>query len=318
MKITVLDAKTLGDDLDLSILKQFGEVKIYPITKQSQCLANIGDSEIIITNKVVINHEIMEKTDKLKLIVVAATGYNNIDIESAKKFGITVTNIRNYSTDSVVQHTFAVLLNLLHNLQYYDIYVKSGKYSKNDIFTHINRSFFLLQNKTFGIIGLGNIGRKVGRIAEAFGSKVIYFSTSGVEREEKYPRVSLEKLLKTSDIISIHSPLNNKTMDLLNKNNIKLMKRTSLLINMGRGGIVNEEDIAKALDENIICCYGTDVLSEEPVESFNPLLHIKNKNRLLITPHIAWTAKESREKLLKEIVLNISEFINGKTRNAIF
>jgi len=318
MKITILDGKTLGEDLNLTLLSKFGELKIYPVTKTSEKIKNIGNSEIIITNKVIIDRDTMVKCKELKLIVIAATGYNNIDIKAAEELGIAVTNVTGYSTESVVQHTFAVILNLLHNLQYYDNYVKNGEYSKSDIFTHIERSFWSLKNRTLGIIGLGSIGRKVADTAELFGMKTVYFSTSGIDRKEKVQKVSLEDLLRNSDIVTIHSPLNDKTNNLLNKENLILMKKSSILINMGRGGIVNEDDIVTALNNKTICCFGTDVLTVEPITANNPLFKIKDKNRVLITPHIAWTSKESREKLINEVALNIESYLKGQKRNNLF
>ncbi len=317
MKIAILDAKTLGDEIDLSIFKKFGEVEIYDITPPEKRIERIKDKDIVITNKVVIDKEVIDNAPDLKLVCVAATGTNNVDLEYAKKKGIAVTNVAGYSTNSVVQHTFAMLFYLLENLKYYDEYVKSSNYSKSPIFTHIGKPFWEIAGRRWGIIGLGTIGRKVGKVAREFGCEVVYYSTSGVKREEEFPQVDLDTLLSTSDIVSIHAPLNEKTKNLITYEKIKLMKMNSILLNLGRGGIVNESDLAKALDDDLIYAAGLDVLEKEPIDSENPLLKIKNKDRLLITPHIAWTSFEARERLVNEIVRNIEAFLEGKERNRV-
>ncbi|ACN98246.1 glycerate dehydrogenase (NADH-dependent hydroxypyruvatereductase) (hpr) (gdh) (hydroxypyruvate dehydrogenase) (glyoxylatereductase) (hpr-a) [Sulfurihydrogenibium azorense Az-Fu1] len=318
MKLAILDAKTLGDDIDLNIFRDFGYIEIYPITKtKEETIERVKDKNIIITNKVIIDKDVMDNAPYLKLICVAATGYNNVDINYAKQKGIAVTNVAGYSTNSVVQHTFAMLFYLLENLRYYDDYVKSGEYSKSPIFTHLDRPFWELNGKTWGVIGLGTIGKKVAQVAESFGCDVIYYSTSGKNLDQTYPHKGLDELLSISDIVSIHAPLNEYTKNLITYDKIKLMKKTAILLNLGRGGIVNERDLAKALDEGLIAAAGLDVLEKEPIDPDNPLLFIKNKDRLLITPHIAWTSIEARQTLVKEIYLNIEAFIRGKQRNRV-
>jgi glycerate dehydrogenase len=317
MNIVFLDAKTVGNDVDLSPIKNLGNLKIYDTTNNNQVIDRIKDADIIITNKVVIDKNVIDCAKNLKLICEAATGYNNIDINYAKEKGIQVRNVPAYSTESVVQHTFAMLFYLLENLKYYDEYVKSGEYAKNDIFTHIGKPFWQINGKKWGIIGLGTIGRRVAEVAESFGCEVLYYSTSGVERKEKYKRVELDELLKTSDIISIHAPLNEKTKGLIKYKEFKIMKKRAILLNLGRGGIVDENDLAKALDEELIYGACLDVLEKEPINEDNPLLKIKNKEKLLITPHIAWTSIEARQKLINEIAENIKSFLEGKDRNRI-
>ncbi len=317
MKIAVLDAKTLGSDVDLSGLNQFGEVEIYETTPPEKVIDRVKDKDIIITNKVVIDKNVIDNAPNLKLIAVAATGVNNVDIQYAKEKGIQVRNVAGYSTESVVQHTFAMLFYLLEHLRYYDKYVKSGEYSKSDIFTHLGKPFWEIHGKKWGIIGLGTIGRRIAEVAESFGAKVSYYSTSGIDRKEKYPRKSLEQLLSESDIVSIHAPLNEKTKGLIGYDQLKLMKKNAILLNLGRGGIVVEEDLAKALDENLIGGAGLDVLEKEPIDENNPLLKIKNKEKLLITPHIAWTSIEARQRLVNEIVENIKAFLEGIDRNRV-
>lgn len=318
MKLAILDALTLGEDVNLDTFKDFGYLEIYPITKtKEETVERVKDKHIIITNKVVIDKEVMDNAPYLKLICVAATGYNNIDINYAKQKGIAVTNVAGYSTNSVVQHTFGMLFYLLEHLRYYDEYVKSGEYTKSPIFTHIGKPFWEIYGKTWGIIGLGTIGKKVAQIAESFGCDVIYYSTSGKNTAQKYPHKALDELLSISDIVSIHAPLNEYTKNLITYEKLKLMKKTAILLNLGRGGIVNEKDLAKALDEGLIAAAGLDVLEKEPMNLDNPLLQIKNKDRLLITPHIAWTSIEARQTLVKEIYLNIDAFIHGKQRNRV-
>lgn len=317
MKIAILDASTLGEDIDLTIFKDFGYLEVYPVTSFEERIEKVRDKNIIITNKVIIDKEVMDNAPNLKLICVAATGYNNIDVEYAKQKSIAVTNVAGYSTDSVVQHTFAMLFYLLEHLRYYDDYVKSGEYSKSPIFTNLSRPFYEIKGKTWGIIGLGTIGKAVGRVAKAFGCNVIYYSTSGSNIDPEFEKHQLDTLLSISDIVSIHAPLNQNTINLITYDKLKLMKRTAILLNLGRGRIVNEEDLAKALDGNIIMAAGLDVLEKEPIEKDNPLLKIKNKEKLLITPHIAWTSIEARQRLVNEIYLNIKAFLQGKQRNRV-
>jgi glycerate dehydrogenase len=316
-KICILDASTLGEDVDLSALKKFGEVLVYDITAPENVVERIKDSEIIVTNKVVLNRSTLEQSPQVKLICVTATGTNNIDLEYTRRKSITVTNVAGYSTNSVVQHTFAMLFYLLESLPYYDSYVKSGHYAESKIFTHLDRPFYELHGKTWGIIGLGTIGRAVAGVAQAFGCQVIYYSTSGKNDNPDYTRADLVDLLQTADIISIHAPLNERTLNLLDYERLQLMKPHAILLNMGRGGIVNEAGLARTLDEGVIGGAALDVLEREPVYKENPLLKVKQRDRLFITPHIAWASREARNTLLKEIVNNIEGFLKGSPRNVV-
>lgn len=317
MNIVILDSKTLGDDIDLSILKSFGKLTIYETTSANKVIERIRDAEIVITNKVLLNESNLNVCSSLKLICLTATGTNNVDLNYTKNRGIVVTNVAGYSTNSVVQHTFAALLYILENLKYYDDYVKCGHYVNSEIFTHIGKNFWELNNKTFGIIGLGEIGRGVATVAEAFGAKVIYYSTSGKNSNSSYKRVELNQLLMESDVVSIHCPLNELTRNLIDYKELKLMKNTAVLLNMGRGGIVNEEALAKALDEALILGAGLDVISKEPIEENNPLLQVKDSNRLFITPHIAWASIEARKNLILEVYKNIDSFLKNEERNRV-
>lgn len=317
VKICILDAKTLGIDADLSGFSKFGEVTVYNTTKSYEVADRIKDQDIVITNKVVLNESNMKDALNLKLICVAATGTNNIDLEYAKSRSIAVSNVAGYSTDSVVQHTFAMLFYLMESLKYYDEYVKSMEYSKSDIFTHLDKPFEELSGKIWGIIGLGTIGSSVATIAKAFGCRVVYYSTSGKNNNLEYERLELDKLLEQSDIVSIHAPLNDNTRNLINYKCLQNMKRSAILLNLGRGGIVNEFDLAKALDEDLIRGAALDVLEKEPIEVDNPLLNLKKQNKLLITPHIAWASVQARKRLINEIELNITAFLKNESRNRV-
>ncbi len=308
MNIVILDAKTLGDDLDISALNKFGEVTTYQTTTPEETLNRIKTTEVIITNKVVITAQMMEESPNLKLICISATGMNNVDLDAAKAKNIVVKNVAGYSTKSVVQHTFSLALYLIEKMAYYDNVVKSGAWSNAGLFTDVSRPYFEISGKKWGIIGLGGIGREVAKVATAFGAKVSYHSTSGNIRKEIYPHEELEILLRSCDIISIHAPLNTQTENLITASELSIMKEKAVLLNLGRGSIINEADLAKALDTREIYA-GLDTLSPEPIEIHNPLMHITHQERLLITPHIAWASIEARQKLLEGIVDNINTFL---------
>lgn len=310
MNIVLLDAKTLGDDLHLTSLEQLGTLTRYETTKEEETLARIIDADIIITNKVVLNANTLSQTKKLKLICIAATGMNNVDLEAAKYHNIEVKNVSGYSTTSVVQHTFAMALYLLEKMAYYDAVVKENTWSESGLFTDVSRPFYEISGKRWGIIGFGRIGQDVARLATAFGAEVNYHSTSGKNLHHAYPHKSLEFLLKDCDIISIHAPLNDATYDLINEMNLPYLKEKSILLNLGRGGIINETDLAFELDRREIYA-GLDVLETEPITLNNRLNEVKHKERLLITPHIAWTSIEARHKLLDGIVKNIESFLEN-------
>ncbi|MBK1810111.1 D-2-hydroxyacid dehydrogenase [Clostridium sp. YIM B02505] len=317
MKLVILDAKTLGDDIDLSILHSFGDLTIYETTNPEQVVDRIRNAEIIITNKILLNETNLAKCPNLKLICLTATGTNNVDLSYTNSNNIAVTNVAGYSTNSVVQHTFASLLYLLESLKYYDNYVKTGEYSRSELFTHINKSFWELKGKTFGIIGLGEIGRGVATVASAFGCKVIYYSTSGKNSNSSYKRVDLSELLSKSDVVSVHCPLNELTKNLIDYKELTQMKKTAILLNMGRGGIINESALAKALDENLILGASLDVISKEPIDKSNPLLSVANSDKLFITPHIAWASIEARQNLILEVYKNIEAYLRNEKRNRV-
>lgn len=316
MNICFLDSKTLGD-MDFSVFNEFGSVTLYQTTKPEETADRIKDQDVVVSNKVLLNESNLKDASKVRLICVAATGTNNVDLGYAQSRGIAVTNVSGYSTNSVVQHTFSMLLYLVEQLSYYDRFVKSGDYAKSGLFTNLDRPFWEIKDKTWGIIGLGAIGSTVASIASAFGCKVKYYSTSGKNNNPEYSRVDIDDLLKTCDIVSIHSPLNSNTKNLLTYEKIKLMKKNAILLNLGRGTIVNEADLAKALDEDLILGAALDVLENEPMKADNPLLKLKNPDKLIITPHIAWASIEARKTLVGEIYLNIKAFLKGESRNRV-
>jgi glycerate dehydrogenase len=307
MKIVFLDQSTLGDDISLEQFNQYGDVITYAYTNPSQTLTRVQNIDIVVTNKVVIDKEIMDNSE-IKLICVAATGMNNIDLQYAKTKGIEVRNVAGYSTPSVVQLTFSYLFYFMQKLSYYDNYVKSKQWEKSPIFTNLDVPFDELQNKKWGIIGLGEIGKNVAKIAKSFGCEVSYYSTSGMNNNTNYNKIDLDQLLSQSDIISIHCPLNETTNNLINKTNLTQIKDGAILLNLGRGGIINEEDLANIIDHKKLYC-GLDVLTTEPISKNNPLNNIQNKEQLIITPHIAWASKQSRERLINGIISNIKDFV---------
>ncbi len=311
MKIVFLDAETIGDIPQLAELEELGQVTLHDFTNPEQTLSRVHDADIVLTNKVVLNRQVLENAPSLKLICVTATGMNNVDVDFAKQRGILVRNAVGYAVDSVAQHTFALLLAVVEQLAYYDSYVKSGEYAQSRTFTHLAREFFLLKGKQLGIIGLGNIGRGVAKIAEAFGMTIVYYSASGNPRPENYRRVSWEELLQTSDVISIHAPLTDQTRNLVDYVALQKMKTSAILLNTGRGGIIDEASLAKAIDEDQIAAAGLDVFEKEPLAADNPLLQVQKAHKLLLTPHIAWAARETREHLMAMILDHIRTFVQG-------
>ena len=309
MKIVFLDAKSVGEDIDLSKYSELGDFVTYDFSTQEQIPERSYDADVIITNKCIINEESIGKAHNLKLVCVTATGTNNLDKEYLETRNIAWRNVAGYSTESVAQHTFAMLFYLLEKLSYYDAYVKDGKYANDTLFTHFAERFHEINGKTWGIIGLGAIGRRVADIAKMFGANVIYYSTTGKNNQDGYTRVDFDTLLKTSDIISVHAPLTPETEGLMNTEAFTKMKETAIFLNLGRGAIVVEQDLATALDNKTIAAAGLDVLCEEPMSPNSPFLPFKDSKRLLITPHIAWASVEARTNLMDIIYHQIEEFI---------
>ncbi|NLJ96419.1 MAG: D-2-hydroxyacid dehydrogenase [Clostridiales bacterium] len=317
MKIVFLETDTLGDDVDLSKFDMFGEVTKYPNTTSLQVPERIKDADIIIVNKLPMNEMTLSQADSLKLICLTATGTNIVDFNYTNSRNITVTNVKGYSTQSVIQHTFALFFYLYESLSYYDNFVKSGEYIRNDIFSHFEKKFHELYGKTWGIIGLGEIGRGVAQIAKLFGCEVIYYSTSGKNDNSDYRKVDFDTLLREADVISIHAPLNDKTLNLIDEHELKRMKKNAILLNLGRGPIVNESALAKALMDNQIAGAGLDVLTVEPMAATNPLYAIKDSTKLIITPHIAWATVEARQRVTDEVYKNIVAYLDQEERNVV-
>ncbi len=293
--------------MDVSIFEEYGDVVSYENTKKEDTKQRIQGADIVLTNKVILGKDELENSN-LKLICITATGMNNVDLAYTKEKNIVVKNVAGYSTSSVVQVAFSMIFHFVSKLDYYKSYVDNGNWEKSPIFTHLGKPFFELDKKRVGIIGLGDIGRNFAKKAKAFDCEVVYYSTSGQNTNNEYQRVELDELLSTSDIVSIHAPLNENTKNLLHYENMSAIKAGAILLNLGRGGIINEADLAKIIDEKDIYC-GIDVVSVEPIEDNNPLLKVKNKEKLLLTPHIGWTSIEARTKLVEKVALNIEEFL---------
>lgn len=309
MKLVFLDAKSIGEDIDLSGFDRFGEVVKYGFSAPDEVGKRVEDADVIILNKVPINRETIGTAKKVRLVCVTATGTDNLDKEYLKERGIAWRNVAGYSTETVAQHTFALLFYLAEKLRYYDDYVKSERYVSDVLFTHFENVFHDINGKTWGIIGMGAIGQRVAELARLFGCRVIYYSTSGKNSQEGYERVDFDALLAQSDIVSVHAPLNENTRGLMDKAAFARMKPEAIFLNLGRGPIVVEADLADALENGVIAGAGLDVLSKEPMSADNPLKRIKDSNKLIITPHIGWASKEARVRLMKIIEGQVEEFV---------
>lgn len=306
MRIVFLDASTLGDT-PLDEIASLGDLVTWPASTHEQALARVGDCEVLIINKVRVDAELLDAAPRLRLICEAATGVNNIDVAAAAARGIPVRNAAGYSTDAVVQSTFAHLLSLAGYSPYFDGCVKSGRYSAGGLFCDISHPYVELSGKTMGVIGLGAIGTKVAAVAEALGMRVIYYSTSGTSHSRAYPSVPLEELLAVSDAVSIHAPLNDRTAGLIGAAQLHLMKPTAFLLNLGRGGIVDEAALAEAVDAGVIAGAALDVYVREPLPADSPLLHVRHPERFRFTPHTAWASREALLRLVHQIADNIRQ-----------
>ena len=304
MKIIFLDAATMGDT-SFEPIARLGELVCYESSTPEQALERVQDCDVLIVNKVKVTPQLIDAAKNLKLICESATGVNNIDIDYAAAKGIPVRNAVGYSTTTVVQATFMHILTLVSKAPYFDDCVKSGRYSQMGMFTDVSQDWWELSGKTIGIIGMGNIGNRVAKVAEAFGMNVCYFSTSGTSHNKEYPSVTLEELLKNSDIVSIHAPLNERTSGLIGEKELKLMKSSAYLINMGRGGIAVEEDLAKAVDEGVIAGAGLDVYVTEPLPADNCFLRMSHPERMSLAPHVGWASQQARERLMAQVAQNI-------------
>jgi len=316
MKIVVLEGDSVGKDMSYEFLTKYGEAVVHGSLPQSEVREAIKDADIIIPNKLIIDETVLAGS-KVRMVCEAATGYNNIDINYCKAQGIRVTNVGGYSTDSVAQHTIALLLSVYEKIDYYNHYVKSGAYCESGLFAHVENYYHEVAGSTWGIVGMGAIGRKTAEIATAFGAKVIYYSASGNTYDVPYENVDFDTLLASSDIISIHCPLTEKTNCLFDSNAFAKMKSNCVLVNVARGPIVEENALADALKNHKILAAGLDVFMKEPLPKTSPLMDIKDNNLLIATPHVGWGAVEARARLLEEIDKNIEAFLAGEERSVV-
>ena len=317
MRIVILERNSVGTDVSVDSISKYGEITVYRNTTAEDVAERVKEADIIIANKAPLNETTLKNAQKVKLICEFATGYDNVDLAYCKSRGIKVANVVNYSTDAVAQHTFALCLYILEKLHHYDAYVKSGEYASQDRFSNFDIPYTELAGKTWGIIGMGNIGRKVAEIAKAFGCHVIFYSVTGKSSCTEYEQVDFDTLLRESDVLSLHCPLSDITRNLINLDALKKMKKTAILINVARGPVVNDEDLYTAQMENYILGAGLDVTGTEPMKDSNPLSKIKDSNRLIITPHMAWASIEARERCVSETCKNIEAFLKGENRNIV-
>lgn len=317
MKLVVLERNSAGTDIDVSCFEKFGEVTYYPNTVAENTAERIRDADIVIANKAPLNETTLKDAPNVKLICLFATGFDNVDIAYCKSRGIKVANVVNYCTPAVAQHTLLLALMLTEKIAFYDQYVKSGTYSAQDRFSNFDRAFNDLEGKTWGIVGMGNIGRRVAGLAQAFGCKVIFYSASGNSTCTEYERVDFDTLLKESDILSLHCPLSDRTRGLIDKSALEKMKESAILVNVARGPVVDTQALYDALISNQIAAAGLDVLEQEPMAKDNPLAKIQDSTKLVITPHMSWASVESRTRLVEEVYKNIEAFLNGEDRNVV-
>ena len=316
MKIVILDGFTANPgDLSWKGLEELGTLTVYDRTKPEETIARAAEADIVLTNKVIINREVMAQLPQLKYIGVLATGYNVVDIEAAHERGIIVTNVPAYSTESVAQMVFAHLLTVTNRTEHYAIQNRQGRWSKNPDFCYWDFPHLELAGKTFGIVGLGNIGRRVAEIALAFGMQVKALTSKSADTLPAcIEKADLEVLLATSDVISLHCPLTDTTRHLINRDTLSKMRPSAILINTGRGPLVDDQAVASALAKGQLAAFCADVLTEEPPKANNPLL---NQPKAFITPHIAWATEEARSRLLQVAISNVRAFLNAKPQNIV-
>lgn len=317
MKLVILERNSAGTDVDVSCFEKFGEVTCYPNTVAANTAERVKDADIILANKAPLNESTLKDAPNVKLICLLATGFDNVDLAYCKSRSIKVTNVVNYCTSTVAQHTLLLALALSEKIAFYDDYVKSGAYSAQDRFSNFDRTFYDLEGKTWGIIGMGTIGRRVAGLAQAFGCRVIFYSASGKSTCTDYERVEFDTLLQESDILSLHCPLSDRTRGLINKDALSKMKETAILVNVARGPVVDTQALYDALVTDQIAGAGLDVLEQEPMAKDNPLARIKDSSKLIITPHMAWASLESRTRLVDAVVKNIEAFLAGENRNVV-
>lgn len=316
VKISFLDAASLGPGLDLQRFSAWGELEIWDSTVKEETLGRLAGTVVAVANRVAFDETLFSACPALRLVLLAATGFNQIDLGAARRYGVAVCNVVGYSTASVAQHTLALVLALMEQTAWLDHYAKN-LWAGSHSFDQFGRPFHEIAGKTWGIIGLGNIGARVAGLAKAFGASVCYFSSSNADRSSEFPRLGLEELLRRCDILSIHSPLNEKTRGLLGARELQWMKPSAYLVNTGRGGIVDETSLAHALEEGVIAGAALDVTLPEPPLPENPLLALAHPERLILSPHVAWASVESRSRCLDEVELNLRAWLKGERRNRV-
>lgn len=318
MKIVILERNSVGTDVSVDCISDFGEVTVYRNTVTvEEVRERVKDADVIIANKSPLREETLKDAPHVKLICEFATGYDNCDLAYCKSRGIKVTNVVDYCTGMVAQHTFALALALSEKLPHYDNYVKSGEYSAQDRFSNFDLPFYELEGKTWGIVGMGNIGRRVAKIATAMGCKVIFHSVTGKSTCTEYEQVDKDTLLAESDFLSLHCPLSDLTRNFIDADALKKMKKTAVLINVARGRVVDNAALYEALVNGEIAAAGLDVVENEPLELSNPLSKLKDSNQLIITPHLAWASVEARTRCVQGAYENIAAFLRGEVRNVV-
>ena len=318
MKIVMLERLSVGEDVDVSYLSELGDFTAYDntVTKE-EIIERVGDADAVIANKSRLNEESLREAPNVKIIAELATGYDNVDIAYCKSRGIKVVNVRDYSTAMVAQHTFALALAVSQKLVHYDTYVKSGQYGGQKRFSNFDIPFTELDGKTWGVVGFGNIGSRVARIAESFGCRVIIHSITGTKHDCAYEQVDKETLLRESDYLSLHCPLSDLSRYFIDADALKQMKPSAILVNVARGPVVDSSALADALEQGIIAGAGLDVLEKEPIAADDPLGRIKDSSKLIITPHLAWASVEARTRCVEEVYKNLQAFMNGEDRNVV-
>ena len=304
MKIVYLDSATVGET-PMDGIAELGELVCWPESTPEEALERVRDCNVLIVNKVLVTRALLDAAPELRLVCEAATGVNNIDLEACRERNIPVRNVAGYSTDSVVQTTFMHILSLMGNAPYFDNTVKDGTYSKGTLFTDVSRPYIEIKGKRIGIVGMGAIGTGVARVAEAFGMEVVYYSTSGTGHCKEWPSISLDELMRTSDVISIHAPYNERTAGLIGAGELAMMKPSAIIVNMGRGGIVDEAALAEVIDNDLIGGAALDVFTKEPLPGDSPLLRTRHPEKLRFTPHTAWASTEALTRLVNCIADNI-------------
>lgn len=314
MKIVILDANTIGEDISTNPICLLGDCTVYQSTSPSEVEERLSDCDVVVLNKIKLTSSNLKSAKNLKLICLLATGYDNIDIDYCRQNSIAVCNVEGYSSHSVSQITVTMVLNLCAHLGEYSSFVKDGHYTKSGVANRLSPVYHELCGKTWGIVGFGNIGKEVGKVAGALGCNVIVNKRTP---DDTYRTVDIDTLCAEADIITLHTPLNDGTYHLINAERISKMKKDVIIVNTARGAVTDEQAIAQAVMEGRIGAFGTDVYSTEPFDDAHPMFALKDMPNVLLTPHMAWGAYESRERCVNEVAKNISAFFEGQKRNRV-